>query len=108
MNTSTGQVGQGIDIQQVSMRPFSRLEAQAYAEEFKPFDCAGSYRLEDQNLMAAGSEFVIDVQGEDPSGVLGCWGARLLGCSAAEVLGCWAARLLEGDQRPHQLVSSCA
>jgi septum formation protein len=71
MNTLTGQVEQGIDIQRVSMRPFSRVEAQAYVEEFKPFDCAGSYRLEDQGLMAAGSEFVIDVQGEDPSGVLG-------------------------------------
>ena len=71
MNTSTGQVEQGIDIQRVQMRRFSEEEARAYLRKFTPYDCSGSYRLEDQQLMAEGSEFVLDVQGEDPSGVLG-------------------------------------
>ena len=71
MNTSTGQVEQGIDIQRVQMRRFSEEEARAYLRKFTPYDCSGSYRLEDQQLMAEGSEFVLDVHGEDPSGVLG-------------------------------------
>ena len=36
-----------------------------------PYDSAGSYRLEDQDEMAPEDRFVVDVRGEDPSGVLG-------------------------------------
>ncbi|CAB4538665.1 unannotated protein [freshwater metagenome] len=71
MNTVTGQVEEGIDIQRVTMRSFTEAEARSYVREFRPYDSGGSYRLEDQLQMAKGTEFVIDVQGEDPSGVLG-------------------------------------
>lgn len=61
----------GLDVQQVTMRPFTREEAIAYVRRFEPFDSAGSYRLEDQDEMAPEERFVVDVRGEDPSGVLG-------------------------------------
>jgi septum formation protein len=61
----------GLDVQEVTMRAFSREEAVAYVRRFEPFDSAGSYRLEDQDEMAPDQRFVVDVRGEDPSGVLG-------------------------------------
>ena len=61
----------GIDVQDVTMRAFDREEAVAYVRRFEPFDSAGSYRLEDQDEMAPEERFVVDVRGEDPSGVLG-------------------------------------
>ena len=61
----------GIDVQEVTMRAFSPEEARAYVRRFEPYDSAGSYRLEDQDEMPPGERFVIDVRGEDPSGVLG-------------------------------------
>ena len=71
LNTATAQVEEGIDVQRVTMRSFTEAEARSYVRKFKPYDSGGSYRLEDQLQMAQGTEFVIDVQGEDPSGVLG-------------------------------------
>jgi predicted house-cleaning NTP pyrophosphatase (Maf/HAM1 superfamily) len=54
------------------MRRFSRAEAVGYVERFRPFDSAGSYRLEDQELMGESERFVTEVRGEDPAtGVLG-------------------------------------
>ncbi len=61
----------GLDVQEVTMRAFDRDEALAYVRRFEPFDSAGSYRLEDQDEMEPGERFVVDVRGEDPSGVLG-------------------------------------
>ena len=61
----------GIDVQEVTMRTFTRDEALAYVRRFEPFDSAGSYRLEDQDVMAPHERFVVEVRGEDPSGVLG-------------------------------------
>jgi septum formation protein len=61
----------GIDVQEVTMRAFGREEAVAYVRRFEPFDSAGSYRLEDQDEMDPEERFVVDVRGEDPSGVLG-------------------------------------
>jgi septum formation protein len=61
----------GIDVQEVTMRRFTRDEAVAYVRRFEPYDSAGSYRLEDQDDMAPEERFVVDVRGEDPSGVLG-------------------------------------
>ncbi len=65
----------GVDVQEVSMRPYSEAEARAYVEGFEPFDTAGSYRLEDGEALdragGPGSALVVDVVGEDPSGVLG-------------------------------------
>jgi septum formation protein len=62
----------GTDVQEVTMRRFSRAEAVGYVERFRPFDSAGSYRLEDQELMGESERFVTEVRGEDPAtGVLG-------------------------------------
>lgn len=61
----------GLDVQEVTMRAFTREEALAYVRRFEPFDSAGSYRLEDQDEMEPEERFVVDVRGEDPSGVLG-------------------------------------
>lgn len=62
---------EGVDEQLVTMRPFDEAEARAYVRRFEPYDSAGSYRLEDQEVMAPDERFVVDVRGEDPSGVLG-------------------------------------
>jgi septum formation protein len=74
---ATGRTGRivgsarGTDVQRVTMRSFTEPEARSYVRRFRPFDSAGSYRLEDQELMSGQDAFVVDVQGEDPSGVLG-------------------------------------
>ncbi len=70
-NTSTGQIETGIDVQRVTMRSFAEQEAREYLRRFKPYDSSGSYRLEDQDFMLDGTKFVIEVQGEHASGVLG-------------------------------------
>jgi septum formation protein len=71
LDTGSGGLVEGVDRQLVTMRRFGRDEAQRYVERFEPFDSSGSYRLEDQEAMAPLEPFVVDVAGEDPSGVLG-------------------------------------
>lgn len=71
LDTTTGTRAEGIDRQLVTMRRFSEDEATSYVERFAPFDSSGSYRLEDQDLMAPLSPFVESVEGEDESGVRG-------------------------------------
>lgn len=71
LDTSSGEVHRGIDVMTVTMREFTREEASAYVERFRPFDSAGSYRIEDQDLMDPADRFITGVEGEDPSGVLG-------------------------------------
>lgn len=66
-----GPVAQGVDVQVVAMRAFGRSAAEAYVDAFRPYDTAGSYRLEDQDGMAPGEALVVSVRGEDPSGVVG-------------------------------------
>lgn len=61
----------GVDVQTVTMRSFTRAEAVEYVQRFAPHDTAGSYRLEDGELMAPLTPFVVAVEGDDPSGVLG-------------------------------------
>jgi len=61
----------GVDENEVTMRRFSRDEAREYVRRFRPFDTSGSYRLEDGDHMAPLAPFVVEVVGEDPSGVLG-------------------------------------
>lgn len=62
---------EGIDVQRVTMRSFTVEEARAYVRRFRPFDSAGSYRLEDQDSMEPDERFVVAVEGEHDSGVLG-------------------------------------
>ncbi|MFI5044460.1 MAG: Maf family protein [Acidimicrobiales bacterium] len=69
LDTATHSRADGIDIQVVTMRRFTEAEAAAYVDRFEPWESAGSYRLEDGADMPA--PFVIDVVGEDDSGVLG-------------------------------------
>lgn len=54
-----------VDVQRVTMRAFTHDEATAYVRAYEPFDCAGGYRLEDD------AGFVVYVDGEDESGVIG-------------------------------------
>jgi septum formation protein len=67
----TDRYAEGIDLQMVTMRVFGEAEARRYVRRFAPYDSAGSYRLEDQELMDEDQRLVVSVQGEDPSGVLG-------------------------------------
>jgi septum formation protein len=66
-----GRSAEGTDTQLVTMRIFSEPEARRYVRRFEPYDSAGSYRLEDQDLMVENERLVVSVQGEDRSGVLG-------------------------------------
>lgn len=86
LDTTSGRMVEGVDRQRVTMRRFDRAEAQRYVERFEPFDSSGSYRLEDQEVMAPLEPFVVDVVGEDPSGVLGL-PLPLLGRMLAELGG---------------------
>ena len=60
----------GLDTQAVTFRELADDEIHDYVERFRPFDTAGSYRLEDDRVRG-GRPFVVGVEGEDPSGVLG-------------------------------------
>lgn len=71
LDTATGNMVEGLDRQLVTMRRFDRAEAEQYVDRFQPFDSSGSYRLEDQQAMAPLEPFVVGVDGEHPSGVLG-------------------------------------
>ncbi|MFN8051201.1 MAG: nucleoside triphosphate pyrophosphatase [Acidimicrobiales bacterium] len=65
LDTSTGREHAEVDEHRITMRDFTRAEAEAYVEAFEPFDCAGGYRLEDD------ADLVASVDGEHPSGVIG-------------------------------------
>ena len=47
------------------MRPFTRAEAEEYVSSFEPFDCVGSYRLEDD------ADLIASVSGGHRSGIIG-------------------------------------
>lgn len=71
LDVDTGECAVDVDVQRVTMRRFTRSEAIEYVERFLPFDTAGSYRMEDAAEMHPGTGFVVEVMGEDDSGVLG-------------------------------------
>ena len=71
LDTRSGRSVHGVDRQVVTMRHFGPDEAVAYVGRFEPWDSSGSYRLEDQAAMAPMEPFVVEVRGEDDSGVLG-------------------------------------
>ena len=54
-----------VDRHLISMRGFTEAEARSYVEQFEPYDCVGSYRLEDD------SDLVESVVGDHRSGVIG-------------------------------------
>ncbi len=47
LDVASGESVGDVDVQEVTMRDFTRDEAAAYVERFAPFDTAGSYRMED-------------------------------------------------------------
>ena len=61
----------GVDVQRVTFRSLGRAEIEEYVDRFAPFDTSGSYRLEDDDADGRGDPFVVGVEGEDASGVLG-------------------------------------
>ncbi len=61
----------GVDVVEVTMRPFSWVEAKSYVRRFEPFDTSGSYRIEDGGHMAPLEAFVQSIHGADRSGVVG-------------------------------------
>ena len=71
VDTASGRMVTGTDVQTVTMRAYDRAAAAAYVRRFEPYESAGSYRLEDQEQMTADERLVLGVAGEDPSGVLG-------------------------------------
>lgn len=71
LDVDTGESVVDVDVQRVTMRCFTRREATEYVERFLPFDTAGSYRMEDAAEMEPGTGFVVEVVGEDDSGVVG-------------------------------------
>jgi len=71
LDADSGRRAEGVDVQRVRMRSFSVEEARSYVERFEPFDCSGSYRLEDQEEMDPSQRLVTEVVGEHDSGVLG-------------------------------------
>lgn len=71
LDVATGRRAEGVDVQRVTMRHFTRAEAEQYVQRFEPFDSSGSYRLEDQEAMAPLAPFVTEVHGEHDSGVRG-------------------------------------
>jgi len=63
--TLSGRLERIVDRHVVTMTNFGEAEAAAYVETHRPFECAGSYRIEDD------AGFVISVEGDDPTGVIG-------------------------------------
>lgn len=55
-----------IDVQRMTMRTFSREEAQTYVQRYAPVDCVGSYRVED-----GGIRLIESIEGRDYTGIIG-------------------------------------
>lgn len=62
---SAGRVERLVDRHRITMAPFDEPRARSYVQRFRPFECAGSYRLEDD------AGLVVSVEGDDPTGVIG-------------------------------------
>lgn len=66
IEADTDRAFEALDVHHLTMRSFSREEASAYVRNYKPLNCAGSYRIED-----AGIKLFESVQGEDFTGIIG-------------------------------------
>lgn len=62
----TGTYDTAVDHQRMTMRTFSREEAERYVERHKPLDAVGAYRIED-----AGIRLFASVEGHDATGIIG-------------------------------------
>jgi len=61
-----GEPLEAVDRQRLTMRAFSRSDAQRYVDRYQPLDCAGSYRIED-----AGIALFEKLEGSDYTGIIG-------------------------------------
>ncbi len=57
---------QAVDEQRLTLRDFSRAEAESYVQRHRPLECAGSYRIED-----AGIKLFERIEGQDYTGIIG-------------------------------------
>jgi MAF protein len=65
LDTRVDQVETAHDVATVTFREITAEDATRYVREYEPFDCVGSYRLEDD------AGFVVEVQAEDERSVIG-------------------------------------
>jgi len=66
LDAQTGRAREHVDEQRLSMRAFTRAEAEAYVARAAPYDCAGGYRIED-----LGIALFTRIEGADPTGIEG-------------------------------------
>lgn len=71
VDTESGERRSGINVMTVVMRNYDRKLAASYVDRFEPFDTAGSYRMEDEDLMDPAERLLERIEGEDLSGVKG-------------------------------------
>lgn len=71
VDTESGERRSGINVMTVVMRNYDRTLATSYVDRFEPFDTAGSYRMEDEDLMDPAERLLERIEGEHPSGVKG-------------------------------------
>ena len=65
MDVATEERRTAVDLNVVTMADFDSATARRYVEEFEPFDCVGSYRIEDD------AGLIESVQAEHISGIVG-------------------------------------
>ena len=51
LDEATGEARERVDVQELTMRDFSRAEAEAYVRDALPLDSAGGYRIEDRGIL---------------------------------------------------------
>jgi septum formation protein len=66
LDAASGRAWQDVDVVELTMRDFDRAEAATYVDRHAPFDCVGSYRIED-----AGIWLFESVAGADPTSIMG-------------------------------------
>ncbi|HEY0137683.1 MAG TPA: Maf family protein [Nannocystis sp.] len=50
LDAVTGATHEAVDRQRLTLRAFTRAEAESYVERHRPLDCAGSFRIEDAGI----------------------------------------------------------
>ena len=66
VNEASGVAHEVVDSAELSMRPFTRQEAEAYVAECAPIDCAGGYRIEDRGILLFDR-----IESSDHTGIIG-------------------------------------
>ena len=66
LDATSGVCRTAVDVHTLTMRAFSRGEAQAYVDAFAPLDCAGAYRVEDAGILLFSR-----ITGDDYTGIIG-------------------------------------